>query len=254
MSFDPTQPANHSPLSSQVMRSQLNGLKALIDAIVSLTAAQIDGVTTLLPGEAASVGLTVIGNTLHFTFGIPRGDVGVQGQNGADGAVGPQGPPFAQAVVDAVTTLNPGDPATVTVSFDGVNVHFSYGIPRGNNGTNGTDGSVGPPGPPFAQAVIDSVTTLPPGQQATVGVSFDGANVHFVFGIPKGDTGSDGTQGVQGPPGEVTNAALTAAISGTSNNSNGVTTLGLVVSDPPTQTEMQSLANKVDELLVALRR
>jgi hypothetical protein len=87
-----------------------------------------------------------------------------------------------------------------------------------------------------------------------VGVSFDGANVHFVFGIPKGDTGSDGTQGVQGPPGEVTNAALTAAISGTSNNSNGVTTLGLVVSDPPTQTEMQSLANKVDELLVALRR
>ena len=28
---------------------------------------------------------------------------------------------------------------------------------------------------------------------------------------------------------------------------------GHVVSDPPTQTEMQSLANKVDELLLALR-
>ena len=40
----------------------------------------------------------------------------------------------------------------------------------------------------------------------------------------------------------------------TSKNSNGVTTLGLVVSDPPTQAQMQSLADKVDELILALRR
>ena len=33
-------------------------------------------VTALLPGEASSVGLTVIGNTLRFTIGIPRGDEG----------------------------------------------------------------------------------------------------------------------------------------------------------------------------------
>jgi hypothetical protein len=90
--FDPTQPANNSPLSSQVMRSQLNGLKALIDAIVTVTGAQIDGVTTLLPGETASVGLSVIGGTLHFSFGIPRGDEGVQGMTGADGPAGPDGP------------------------------------------------------------------------------------------------------------------------------------------------------------------
>jgi hypothetical protein len=32
MSFDPTKPADHSDLASQVMRDQLNGLKALIDA------------------------------------------------------------------------------------------------------------------------------------------------------------------------------------------------------------------------------
>ena len=32
MPFDPAQPANASPLSSQVMRDQLNALKALIDA------------------------------------------------------------------------------------------------------------------------------------------------------------------------------------------------------------------------------
>ena len=248
--FDPNLPATGTDMVSAEMRSQFNGLKALIDAIVTVTAAQIDGVTTLLPGEAASVGLSVIGNTLHFTFGIPRGDVGVQGQNGSDGAGGPQGPPFANAVVDAVTTLNPGDPATVSVSFDGTNVHFSYGIPRCNNGTNGTDGGVGPPGPPFAQAVIDSVTTLPSGTPATVGVSFDGTNVRFTFGIPRGDTGSDGTQGVQGPPGEITQAQLNSAISGTSNNTNAVSTLDTAFADP----DMEALRQKMNEMILNGRR
>ena len=40
----------------------------------------------------------------------------------------------------------------------------------------------------------------------------------------------------------------------TSKNSNGVATLGLVVSDPPTQAQVQSLADKMDELVLALRR
>ena len=48
--------------------------------------------------------------------------------------------------------------------------------------------------------------------------------------------------------------ALDAAIATTSSNSNAVATLGLAVSDPPTQAEMQSLANKLDELILALRR
>ena len=49
-------------------------------------------------------------------------------------------------------------------------------------------------------------------------------------------------------------AQLNAAITGTSNNSNAVATMGLVVSDPPTQAEMQALVNKVDALISALRR
>ena len=60
--------------------------------------------------------------------------------------------------------------------------------------------------------------------------------------------------GEPGLNGEVTNAQLATAISGTSSNSNAVATLGLVVSDPPSQAEMQSLANKMDELITALRR
>ena len=40
----------------------------------------------------------------------------------------------------------------------------------------------------------------------------------------------------------------------TSANSNGVALLGQVVSDPPTQAEVQQIANKLDELVNALRR
>lgn len=39
-----------------------------------------------------------------------------------------------------------------------------------------------------------------------------------------------------------------------SGNSNAVQLLGLTVSDPPTQAEVQTLANKIDELISALRR
>ncbi|WP_461783479.1 hypothetical protein [Prosthecobacter sp.] len=56
------------------------------------------------------------------------------------------------------------------------------------------------------------------------------------------------------PPGEVTNATLSAAIAGTSSHSNGVALLGLAVSDPPTQSEVQQIVNKLDELITALRR
>jgi hypothetical protein len=37
-------------------------------------------------------------------------------------------------------------------------------------------------------------------------------------------------------------------------NSNGVSTLNLIVSDPPTQSDVQQLAAKVDALILALRR
>jgi hypothetical protein len=126
MSFDPNLPQEGTPLDAVQMRSQLNGLKAIIDAILTLTAAQVDG---------ASV--AVVGNTLHFTFELPEGQEGPMGQ---------QGPPFAQAVVDAVNTVEPGTPAAVGVSFDGTNVRFTFDIPRGSDGMNGSDGAQGPPG------------------------------------------------------------------------------------------------------------
>ena len=143
--FDPSQPAEGSPLQSAVMRNQLTSLKALIDLLVSFTQAQVDGTITLNPGDPATASVTPDGTMLRFSFGIPKGNDGAQGQAGNDGAPGQpgaQGPPFAQAIVDAVTTLNPGESAWVTVSFDGTHVHFTFGIPRGAEGVQGPPGEV----------------------------------------------------------------------------------------------------------------
>ena len=89
---------------------------------------------------------------------------------------------------------------------------------------------------------MDGVTTLSPNDPATVSASFEAGAVHFRFGIP------------QGFPGEVTAPQLASAIAGTSSNTNSVGTLGIVVSDPPTQGEVQAVVSKLDELILALRR
>ena len=183
MPFDPSLPAPNSPLQSQVIRDQLQALFVLINNIVSVSAAQVDGVNTLPAGTPAQVNVSVSGNTLHFTFELPQGQEGPMGQ---------QGPPFAQAVVDAVNTVDPGTPAAVNVGFDGTNVRFTFDIPRGN----------------------------------------------------------DGNQGQQGAPGEVSQAQLDSAISGTSANTNGVSTLDNVFGDPASE----ELRNKLNELINALRR
>ena len=147
--FDPNKPVQGSPNSSAEMRGQLTSLHDLIIAINAVNSATVDGVTTLNPGDPAQVLLSLIANTLHFTFAIPRGHDGGQGDPGPTGA---QGPPFANAVVDGVTTLPAGSAATVTVSFDGTTVHFTFGIPEGGQGLQG---EVGPPGE-VTQAALDT--------------------------------------------------------------------------------------------------
>ena len=205
MPYDPNYPPTNAPIESAPMRAQFTGLKDLIDAISTITAAQVDAVNSVPPDSPAQVNLSVTGNTLHFSFDLPRG------YDGNDGA---PGPPFAQAVVDGVNTLEPWESAAVDVSFDGSNVHFTFGIPRGNDGSNGSNGSDGSPGPP----------------------------------------GEPGPPGLPGPPGEVSLQQLSDAISGTSANTNNVNTLDLFPSDPPTQAEMQDVVNKINELILALRR
>ena len=103
-------------------------------------------------------------------------------------------------------------------------------------------------------AQVDGVTTLPAGDPATVSVSVTGSTLHFTFSIPQGYSGAEGPQGV---PGEVTLADLNNAmlnVNQSSANSNGVGTLAIGISNPPTQGEVQQIANKLDELINALRR
>ena len=250
MPFDPAWPQNGQNIDADRFRGQFAGIIDLIGSGSGISAAQVDSTNTLPPSTPANASVSVVGNTLHFTFEIPQGQEGPMGQ---------QGPPFSQAVVDAVNTVNPGDPAAVGVSFDGTNVRFTFDIPRGSDGGQdpaGNDGGQGPPGndgaqgPPFAQAIVDSVTTLDPGNPATVGVSFDGSNVRFTFGIPRGNDGSNGSDGSQGPPGEISQAQLDSAISGTSANTNGVGTLDTGFADP----DMEAMRQKVNEMILNGRR
>jgi hypothetical protein len=212
------------------MRSQLTSIKALIDAITTLTNAQIDATNTLPPGTPANVNLTTTGNTLHFTFDIPTGDPGPQGDPGPPGDTGPEGP-------------------------------------QGPSG--GPPGPEGPQGPPFANAEVDATNTLPPNDPATVAVTFDGTNVHFTFGIPQGQpgnegpTGPEGTQGPegpqgpdgpQGPPGEVTLQQLADEIATSALNPTTVSPLNVTPSGTYNPSQLQQTIDKLNELLTALQR
>ncbi len=91
------------------------------------------------------------------------------------------------------------------------------------------------------KTLIDAVPAGPAGPEGPQG--------------PQGEPGPAGTpggppgpEGPQGPPGEVTEAALAAAIDGTSSNSNLVATL-----DTPDPSN-EELRLKLNELLLALRR
>ncbi|MCX7007373.1 MAG: hypothetical protein NTY53_09020, partial [Kiritimatiellaeota bacterium] len=74
------------------------------------------------------------------------------------------------------------------------------------------------------------------------------------FTIASGPQGNQGNDGPQGPQGEVSyndmNNAISMAIGGTSNNSNSVATLDTPMNDP----DMETLRQKLNELISALRR
>ena len=151
-------------------------------------------------------------------------------------------PAVTDAVVDGVTTLTPAEPAQATVSFDGTQLHFTFAIPRGIDGASAA---------PITTFIIDAVNMLPPDDPPSANATFDGGAVHLVFNLPRGLTGSDG---IQGPPGEVTNAALAAAINGTSSNSNAVDLIPFTANGTYDVYQQEAIINKLNELINALRR
>jgi hypothetical protein len=117
-----------------------------------------------------------------------------------------------------------------------------------------------PTGAGITGAVIESVTTLPPGNPASATVSLAGSELRFTFALPEGavgpvgQTGNDGQQGPQGPPGEVSQTDLNNAtlnmLNQSSNVTNNVSELPSGFSDPDAET----LRLKMNELILALRR
>ena len=157
----------------------------------------------------------------------PQGEQGATGPQGNTGSDGPQGPQGPQGNNGA----------------DGRNVSNIYDDGSGRAVIQMSDGGT------YGPFTVASGPQGMPGPQGNNGN--DGAQG------PQGYNGSDGAQGPQGPqgnPGEVSSMDLSTALGGTSANSNAISQLGLTVSDPPTQSEMQTIANKLDELIAALRR
>ena len=136
-------------------------------------------------------------------------------------------PTVTAAQVDAVTPLPPGSLPAASVALNGNTLHFTFDLPAGAD-----------------SAVIDSVSSVGPADPASASVTQTGTVLHFSFSIPRG------FDGAAGAPGEVSNAALSSAIGGTSSNSNGVGTLDTPFADP----DDEALRGKLNELLVALRR
>jgi hypothetical protein len=179
------------------------------------------------------------------------------------GPQGPAGVSVTGAIVDFTTTTAPGTSAGATASFDGAAVRFLFSIPRGAdgaNGTNGTDGAPGTTGPQGLQGIpgLDGPQGFPgnagtPGTQGLQGAP--GPQGLQGGPGPDGPQGLTGMQGPQGPPGEVTNAALAAAIAGTSASTNAVATMDIpFTNNPATLADMELLRSKINELILAQRR
>ena len=102
------------------------------------------------------------------------------------------------------------------------------------------------------QSLHDEITSIPVGPEGPAGP--EGPQGPQGNTGPEGPQGQPGDPGPEGPPGEVSQQTLDDAISGTAGNPQNVADLALIVSDPPTQAEMQAVVDKVNELLGALRR
>jgi hypothetical protein len=81
--------------------------------------------------------------------------------------------------VGTVTTLEPGEDATVVITGDAPDQVLSMGIPAGKPGKPGEANTL----------TVGAVTTLEPGEAATVEITGNAPDQTINFGIPKGEDG-----------------------------------------------------------------
>lgn len=124
-------------------------------------------VSTLDSSATPTVKLTETDETVNLDFGLPTGRAGT-------------------IEVGTVTTTAAGTSATVTNVGTDTDAILNFGIPRGDTGSRGAKGDTGT----AATVTVGTVTTLDPGESATVTNSGTSAAAVLNFGIPKGETGT----------------------------------------------------------------
>ena len=169
-------------------------------------------VTTGAAGSPASVVNKGTDNAAVFDFTIPQGAQGVPGT-------------AATITVGNVTSLPAGSQPTVSNVGTATAARFDFGIPKGDTGAQGPKGDTGEQGPKgdtgakgeqgvpgtAATIAVGTVTTLPPGSNATVANVGTASAAQFNFGIPQGATGAKGEKGDTGAKGD-TGLAATVAV------------------------------------------
>jgi hypothetical protein len=150
------------------------------------------------------------------------------------------------------------DAAELRNQFNGLKTLLDA-VPAGPPGPQGPAGAEGAPGAQGPQGNDGrSVVNVYDDGMGRAVVQMSDGTTYGPFTIASGPAGADGAPGPQGPMGEATMGdiqnAVNNAIAGTSNNSNSVSILDMTISDPPTQTDVQNIASRLDQLILALRR
>lgn len=153
---------------------------------------EIGTVETLPADQQATASITGESPAQKLNLGIPQGKQGATGNPGAPGKDGQNGvtPTLAAGNVE---TLEPGQPATASVTGEGPAYQINLGIPRGQTGAQGTPGQNGEDGQ-TPTITVGTVTTLAPGQDATAEITGETPNLVLSLGIPQGQPGKDGTE------------------------------------------------------------
>ena len=153
-------------------------------------------VETLPSGERARVTKSGTNENPVFNFGLPKGDKGDPGKNG----VGVTFTPSINESGDLSWSNDGGLSNPRTVNIKGPQGIPGMKGPQGEPGNDGRNGEPGPQGPQGPKGItpsfkIGTVTTLEPGQQATVTISGSDELPVLNLGIPKGERGPVGPGG-----------------------------------------------------------
>lgn len=139
---------------------------------------RVGGVTTIEPGEDASVSNAGTSGDAILQFAIPKGDRGEKGDKGDRGDTGPAGP-ACSLTVGTVTATETGTAPTANITGEAPNQVLNLTMPKGIKGDKGDNATI----------AVGTVRTGAAGTSARVSNSGTETNAVLDFTIPKGDKG-----------------------------------------------------------------